>query len=87
MLRLIKGKSCWQIKVWVRIIKPIVTEKWYKILKPGAKSWQRGKIRITLEFRPDNLELKESDINNQFAQDKKVSQLDDLCQKIQPENK
>ena len=28
-----------------------------KLLKPGAKSWQRGKVRISLEFEPEKLEV------------------------------
>ena len=58
-----------------------------KILKPGAKSWQRGKVRITIEFEPENLEVKERELNNQFVEGKEVSLLDDLRQKIQLEDK
>ncbi len=58
-----------------------------KILKPGAKSWQRGKVRITLDFEPENLEVKESELNNQLVEDKEISPLDDLRQKIKPEDK
>lgn len=58
-----------------------------KILKPGAKTWQRGKVRIALEFEPENLEVKESDKNNELGEDQEVSPLDDLRQKIKPDNK
>ncbi|NES71079.1 MAG: hypothetical protein F6K24_40665, partial [Okeania sp. SIO2D1] len=49
-----------------------------KILKPGAKSWQRGKIKITLEFEPENIEVKESDKNNELEDNQEISPLDDL---------
>lgn len=28
-----------------------------EMLKPGAKGWQRGKVRLTLEFSPDEPEV------------------------------
>lgn len=58
-----------------------------KILKPGAKTWQRGKVRITLEFEPENLEVKESEKKNELGEDLGASPLDDLRQKIKPDNK
>ncbi|MGB3514206.1 MAG: KGK domain-containing protein [Microcoleaceae cyanobacterium] len=58
-----------------------------KILKPGAKSWQRGKVKITLEFEPENLEVKESDKNNELEENREISPLDDLRHKIKPDNK
>lgn len=46
-------------------------QKWFgqglecKLLKPGAKSWQRGTVRISLEFCPEDLEVtaEESKVN------------------------
>ena len=53
-----------------------------KILKPGAKSWQRGKVRITLEFEPEELEVAEVTETGKSADGKVISPLDDLRQKI-----
>ena len=53
-----------------------------KILKPGAKSWQRGKVRITLEFEPEELEVAEVAETGKLADGKVISPLDDLRQKI-----
>nr|WP_256386462.1 KGK domain-containing protein [Hydrocoleum sp. CS-953] len=58
-----------------------------KILKLGAKSWQRGKVRITLEFESENIDVKEGGLNNQLVEGKEVFPLDDLRQKIKPEDK
>ena len=59
-------------------------EQWFrdgldcKMLKPGAKSWQRGKVRITLEFAPEILEVESSELENS----KSESPLDDIRQRI-----
>jgi antitoxin component YwqK of YwqJK toxin-antitoxin module len=61
-------------------------EQWFregldcKMLKPGAKSWQRGKVRLTLEFTPEDLEVKESSENGQLEGTKASSPLDDIRQ-------
>lgn len=57
-----------------------------KILKPGAKKWRRGKVRIGLEFEPEELEtigtFESSDLQNSKAS----SPLDDIRQKIPKDN-
>ena len=61
-------------------------EKWFgeglgcKLLKPGAKSWQRGKVRITLEFSPEELIVEEDLQNNGLQSSKLISPLDDIRQ-------
>ncbi len=61
-------------------------EKWFgeglgcKVLKPGGKSWERGKVRITLEFCPEALEVAESSQNNGLQSSKLTSPLDDIRQ-------
>jgi len=61
-------------------------EKWFregldcKILKPGAKSWQRGKVRLTLEFTSEDLEVIEISENSQLEGSKANSPLDDIRQ-------
>ncbi|WP_026733035.1 KGK domain-containing protein [Fischerella sp. PCC 9605] len=39
-----------------------------EILKPGAKDWQKGKIRITLEFYPDEPESPLDELRQQLEQ-------------------
>jgi len=59
-------------------------EQWFregldcKILKPGAKSWQRGKVRISLEFEPEELEVTETFENGESQASKTNSPLDDI---------
>lgn len=59
-------------------------EQWFreglecKILKPGAKSWQRGKVRLTLEFTPEELEVKEISDNGELSVIRDNSPLDDI---------
>ena len=59
-------------------------EQWFregldcKILKPGAKSWQRGKVRISLEFEPENLEVTEISENGESPASKANSPFSDL---------
>lgn len=56
-----------------------------KVLKPGAKSWQRGKVRITLEFCPEELEVQDSSTRNESQVDSGSSPLDDIRQ-MMPKN-
>jgi hypothetical protein len=63
-------------------------EKWFsegldcKILQPGAKSWQRGKIRINLEFCSENLEVVEKNESSESQASKVSSPLDDIRQML-----
>ena len=57
-----------------------------KILKPSAKSWERGKVRITLEFCPEALEVAEISHNGESQISKANSPLDDMRQKIPKDN-
>ncbi len=49
-------------------------KKWFyesvdcQVLKPGSKRWQKGRIRITLEFCPDEPESPLDDIRQQLQQ-------------------
>lgn len=66
-------------------------ENWFsegidcKMLKPGAKSWQRGKVRISLEFEPEELEITEISENGDSKATKVSSPLDDIRQMIHKE--
>lgn len=66
-------------------------EKWFsegldcKILKPGAKRWRRGKVRISLEFDPEELEVAETPESSESQASKASSPLDDIRQMI-PKN-
>lgn len=59
-------------------------ENWFgeglecKILKPGAKGWQRGKVRLALEFTPEDLEVPEIFENGELQASKASSPLDDI---------
>ncbi|MGA9380612.1 MAG: KGK domain-containing protein [Phormidium sp.] len=63
-----------------------LSDKWFytgidcEILKPGAKNWQKGKVRIrvSLEFCPDEPEIEEESLSNQLGVDPPESPLDDL---------
>ncbi len=63
-------------------------EQWFrdglecKTLKPGAKSWQRGKVRFTLEFEPEKLEVTEVSENGESSTSKANSLLDEFRQTI-----
>ncbi|MEQ9480750.1 KGK domain-containing protein [Coleofasciculus sp. F4-SAH-05] len=69
-------------------------EKWFnegikgKTLKLGAKGWQQGKFRIkvTLEFCPDEPEIEETSASNEPEISQPESPLDDLRQRINQEN-
>ena len=62
-------------------------KKWFeeglecKILKPGAKSWERGKVRLTLEFAPEVLEV-ETVESSESENNKSESPLDDIRQRM-----
>ncbi|MBV9386378.1 MAG: hypothetical protein JOZ78_08120 [Chroococcidiopsidaceae cyanobacterium CP_BM_ER_R8_30] len=66
-------------------------EKWFaegvecKILKPGAKRWQRGQVRLSLEFTPEALEDVETTENDESSASKSSSPLDDIRQ-MMPKN-
>ncbi|AFZ13814.1 KGK family protein [Crinalium epipsammum PCC 9333] len=55
-----------------------------EILKPGSKGWKKGrvKIRISLEFCPDEPEDTETPENNQPETNEPESPLDDLRRMI-----
>lgn len=62
-------------------------EQWFrdgldcKMLKPGAKSWQRGKVKLTLEFAPEDLEVETVESGN-LENGKSESPLDDIRQRM-----
>jgi hypothetical protein len=55
-----------------------------EVLKLDAKRWQKGKVRIILEFCPDNPEISESPSRNSDQVDMNLSEapLDDLRQML-----
>ena len=53
-----------------------------KILKPGAKSWERGKVRISLEFEPEELEITQTVESSELENSKSESPLDDIRQRM-----
>ncbi|MFB2974681.1 KGK domain-containing protein [Microseira sp. BLCC-F43] len=69
-------------------------DKWFddgldcEILRPGAKGWQKGTVRIkvTLEFCPDEPEIEETPPNEQPEISETESPLDDLRQLINQNN-
>lgn len=67
-------------------------EQWFreglecKILKPGAKSWQRGKVRISLEFEPEELEVAGVPENSESPASIASSPLDDIRQRMPKDN-
>ncbi|HAX74598.1 MAG TPA: KGK domain protein [Cyanobacteria bacterium UBA11372] len=69
------------------------TYEWFhgkpcEILSPGSKGWQKGKlrIRISLEFCPDEPEIEETPPNEQPEISEPESPLDDLRQLINQNN-
>lgn len=54
-----------------------------QVLKPDNKGWQKGKVRLSLEFCPDEPEREETPTNNETPQPE--SPLDDLRQIINKE--
>ena len=81
MLTLIKTQSGWTEE----------KASWFsegidcKLLKPGAKSWQRGKVRISLEFEPENLEVEDNSENGNISTHPLNTPLDDIRQRIPKE--
>lgn len=71
-----------------------VNRKWFaegkncEILKLGAKGWQKGKLRVkvTLEFCPDEPEVEETPAINNSEIEPPESPLDDLRQLINQNN-
>lgn len=69
-------------------------DKWFDVglncetLSPGAKGWQKGTVRIkvTLEFCPDEPEIEETPPNEQPEISEPESPLDDLRQLINQNN-
>ncbi len=72
------------------------TTEWVKdgidcvVLQPGCENWVKGKVRISLEFIPE--EIEEEEIEEVEVQDVKVAQallpaspLDDLREKLNVE--
>lgn len=53
-----------------------------KILKPGAKGWQKAKVRISLEFCPDEPDVEETPTSNQLETSKLESPLDEIRRMI-----
>lgn len=66
-------------------------ENWFgeglecKILKPGAKSWERGKVRISIEFEPEELEIAQTVDSSESENGKSESPLDDIRQRMSKE--
>ena len=57
-----------------------------EVLKYGAKSWQKGKLRLTIEFCPDEPEVEEKPGSNQPEIPQPESPLDDLRQLLNQDN-
>lgn len=93
--QIILNNRTFTISEFIAAMLPIIKEKgapwteekehWFregidcKILKPGAKSWQRGKVRITLEFCPETLKVEEMPASKSVVS-KEGSPLDDIRQ-------
>jgi hypothetical protein len=66
-------------------------QKWFRdaveceILTPG-KNWRTGRVRLSLEFLPDKLEIEETPANNETKNKEPESPLDDLRQMMNQEN-
>ena len=66
----------------------ILSSSWYsegrdcEILKLGSKGWQKGKIKIkvTVEFCPDEPEIEETLVSTQAEVNQSQSPLDDIRQ-------
>lgn len=56
-----------------------------EVLKYGAKGWQKGKVRLTIEFIPDEPETEEAPASDRAESNQPESPLDDL-RKILNEN-
>ena len=79
LMPLVKG----QVSGWTE-----EKERWFaegldcKVLKPGAKKWQRGKVRFTLEFTPEELEVVKNSEGSEPGVNIASSLLDDIRQKM-----
>ncbi|MEQ9480752.1 KGK domain-containing protein [Coleofasciculus sp. F4-SAH-05] len=58
-----------------------------QVLTHEGKGWQNGKVRLTLEFCPDEAEIEETSASNEPEISQPESPLDDLRQSINQENK
>ena len=67
-------------------------ENWFgegldcKILKPGGKTWQRGQVRITLEFCPEKLEIAENHESSNSQASQSESPLDPIRKMMKEDN-
>ncbi|MEQ8468245.1 KGK domain-containing protein [Coleofasciculus sp. E1-EBD-02] len=57
-----------------------------QVLTHEGKGWQNGKVRLTLEFCPDEPEIEETSTSNEPEISQPESPLDDLRQRINQEN-
>lgn len=57
-----------------------------QVLTYGAKDWKKGKVRLTIEFCPDEPEIEETPPNEQPEITEIESPLDDLRQLINQNN-
>lgn len=53
-----------------------------EVLKLGASNWQKGKIKFTIEFCPDEPEVAEKLVDNNLEIIPEMSPLDDLRQQL-----
>jgi KGK domain len=56
-----------------------------QVLTYGAKDWKKGKVRLTIEFCPDEPDSEKTPSNEQPKISKSGSPLDDLRQKLNEE--
>ncbi|MEQ9367444.1 MAG: KGK domain-containing protein [Coleofasciculus chthonoplastes F3-SA18-01] len=57
-----------------------------QVLTHEGKGWQNGKVRLTLEFCPDDPEIEETSASNESDIPQPESPLDDLRQRINQDN-
>ena len=57
-----------------------------QVLTHEGKGWQNGKVRLTLEFCPDEPEIEETSTSNEPEISQPESPLDDLRQRINQDN-
>jgi hypothetical protein len=57
-----------------------------QVLTHEGKGWQNGKVRLTLEFCPDEPEIEETSTSNRLEIPQPESPLDDLRQRINQNN-
>lgn len=53
-----------------------------EVLKMDAKGWKKGKVRLSIEFCPDQPEIKEIMQSNDSALNQASSPLDDIRQRM-----